>query len=250
MAESLDPRFYERFWEDEQYSLDYAFDSAVRDRFPAIRRVWGHLEPPHRVLDFGCGNGVLTHWMFANGFGREVVGVDVSRTAIDFAQRTFQGPGLSFAVLDDLDRLDDLGTFDVAVASHVLEHVPDPDRVLQRLRGVARWVLAEVPLEDCAAVNLRARLSGRPRSDNPVGHIRFWNRDSFSTFVRDQGFVVVRDHRYASAPSSPYTPRPKRLIERVALRLLGLETYGRLLSTHYATLLWPARGRPDDGAAA
>ncbi len=57
MAEASDAGLYERFWQDADYQLAYAFVSAKRDRYPAIRRVWDDLPLPSRMLDYGCGNG-------------------------------------------------------------------------------------------------------------------------------------------------------------------------------------------------
>src|SRR5262249_35101913 len=88
--------FYERFWADAGYTFDFALHAAVHARFPAILKVWGSMLAPQRVLDFGCGNGVLTYWMHCNGFGKDIVGVDISATAIAFAARHLARPGLTF----------------------------------------------------------------------------------------------------------------------------------------------------------
>jgi SAM-dependent methyltransferase len=83
------PDFYERYWEDADHHFEYNFEAATRHRFPSICRVWGSLRSPGRVLDWGCGNGVLTYWMYENGFGSEVLGVDVSQTAVAYANERF-----------------------------------------------------------------------------------------------------------------------------------------------------------------
>src|SRR5258707_833870 len=61
------PEFYEQYWEDADHHFEYNFEAAVQHRFPSICRVWGSLRAPGRVLDWGCGNGVLTYWMYENG---------------------------------------------------------------------------------------------------------------------------------------------------------------------------------------
>src|SRR6266550_1906724 len=90
--------FYENFWVDADYQLAYAYDSAVRDRYPAIRKVWGEMRLPQRVLDYGCGNGVLTSWMHQNGFGTDNAGLDISQTGVQFAKSKFNQDGLHFYV--------------------------------------------------------------------------------------------------------------------------------------------------------
>jgi len=228
--------FYERFWEDADYQLSYAFHAAVHGRFPAIQKVWGAMMSPQRVLDFGCGNGVLTYWMHCHGFGKEIVGIDVSTTAIEFATRQFGRSGLTFRTFSADVGFAGLGTFDVVVASHVLEHLERPERVLAEVSTLAEWLVLEVPLEDCWAGRLASLLGTKRHTDNPVGHVNFWTRAGFRAFIESAGLVVVRDFQYAAAPFTPYQPRIKQLVERAALGVLGLQLYGRLLATHHTLL--------------
>ncbi len=236
MAEPNDAGFYERFWHDADYQLAYAFDIAVRDRYPAIRRVWDDLQSPSRVLDYGCGNGVLSYWMHCNGFGREVIGLDISHTGIEFAKRSFDREGLDFRVLEADRSIPNLGRFDAVVASHVLEHIETPGEVIERLGPIAEWFILEVPLEDCLAQNVLTKLRRRDRRDNPVDHVQFWNRKSFRRFIQSCGFLIIRDYLYTSAPYSPYTHPIKRLIERGALATLGTKVYAYFMASHYIVL--------------
>lgn len=249
MAEKVSGEgFYERFWSDARYQFEYACDSAVRDRFPAIQQVYGTLRKPATVLDFGCGNGVLTHWMHANGFSESVTGVDVSRTAIENARKQFAAPGLSFETYDPEQSLEGLGRFDVIVASHVLEHITDARRVVRELSRMARWLVLEVPLEDCLVQTALWKLRGRPRTDNPLGHVQFWTRKSFHHFLESEDLSVVRSYHYASAPFSPFSSPWKRILERGLLTAAGVALYGRLMATHYAVLAcrnpWAAGAGP------
>lgn len=247
--------FYEQFWADADYQLLFAYYSAVQDRFPAIQAVWRQMLPPGRLLDYGCGNGVLTFWMFCNGFGVESLGIDISHTAIDFAQCRFSRPGLSFRTFDPDQPLDGLGRFDVVVSSHVLEHIPDPRRALAQLLPLSDWFLIEVPLERCLVQDAAAALLGKERKENSLGHLHFWTRKSFRKLLKSCGLLVVRDFQYASAPFSLFNSLPKRFAERLALSLLGTQLYGYLMATHYIVLayrhpLWRERigaTTPDSG---
>lgn len=230
--------FYEQFWADSNYQLKYAFDSAVRDRFPAIQKVWGELRPPNRLLDYGCGNGVLTYWMHSNGFGRDCLGIDVSSTGIENARKQFAKNGIEFRVFDPNKPFDNLGKFDVVVSSHVLEHVPDPHEALVRILPLSDWFLIEIPLEDCFVQNTVALIRQRERKDNTLGHINFWTKSKFRHLLESCGLLVVRDFQYASAPFSPYSNPLKRWMERLALAALGTKLYGRMMATHYIVLAY------------
>jgi len=81
-----------------------------------------------RVLDSGCGTG--ENALFLAGKGHEVVGIDLSRTAIAKARRKAaeRGVGARFIVLDAL-RLGDLGTkFDTVIDSGLFHVFTDEQR--------------------------------------------------------------------------------------------------------------------------
>ena len=227
--------FYEHFWADSLYQQAYAFDSAVRDRYPAIKAVWGDMRQAGKVLDYGCGNGVLTYWLWSNGFGKEVMGVDVSQTGVNNAKKSFAREGLTFATIDALSGFA-AHSFDVVVSSHVLEHIDQPKVALSGIAEKAEWLVLEVPLEKCIWPDLVARLKGKSRNENPLGHVNFWNKATFNQFLKNSGLLVIRDYHYVSAPYSPFNHWVKRVLELVFLKLIGLHIYSKLMATHYIVL--------------
>jgi len=230
-----DKEFYEKFWEDYEYKESYAFHVAIQDRYPAIKKVWGDLLRPKKVLDFGCGNGVLSYWLKSNGFGEEIVGVDISTTGIDQAIKMFGRDGLTFEPLDYIDRMNK-NSVDVVVSSHVFEHIENAEDALMSIRDKAEWFVIEVPLENCLFQNMNYLLRGKKRKENPLGHVNFWTKDSFNSFIENSGLSVINSYQYASAPFSKYNHWVKRIIERLALRLLGIRLYGKIMASHYIVL--------------
>jgi SAM-dependent methyltransferase len=88
-----------------------------------------------RVLDAGCGTGYGSK-ILARG-GGEVVGVDIDSTALD-AARDSGGESVTFEVADARALPFADGEFDVAVCFEVIEHVKDPESILDELRRVIR----------------------------------------------------------------------------------------------------------------
>lgn len=78
----------------------------------------------HRVLDVGCGSGVISDYL--GSFGATVLGVDGSERAIDYATETFSAPNVSFElgqVDANFDSRDDLdGIYCLEVIEHIHEH--------------------------------------------------------------------------------------------------------------------------------
>jgi len=75
-----------------------------------------------RVLDVGCGTGLLAYEIAKRG-AAEVVGIDFSKTAITEAEILYRAANLSFLKQDVKDHR---GTYDVIISLGTLEHMDDP----------------------------------------------------------------------------------------------------------------------------
>jgi 2-polyprenyl-3-methyl-5-hydroxy-6-metoxy-1,4-benzoquinol methylase len=141
--------------------------------------------PPGRVLDLGCGRGLLGAALRERG--HQVVGVDV-RDSPEAKER------LDHFVVGDLEHgipasVHEHGPYDVIVAADVLEHVRDPARLLVELRDVVApggVVLASVPNIGHWYPRVRV-VSGRfdydARGILDRDHVRFFTRRSFARLV-------------------------------------------------------------------
>lgn len=77
------------------------------------------------ILDVGCGSGYQTFVFSFHTKGR-VVGVDYSKTAIDFA-KNYQNSNLTFVHLNAL-KIDLLEKFDLITCQDILEHLDKKDQ--------------------------------------------------------------------------------------------------------------------------
>jgi ubiquinone/menaquinone biosynthesis C-methylase UbiE len=93
------------------------------------------------ALDVGCGPGIdVAEMARLMPDGAHVSGVDISETMIDEARRRTAslGPQVSLRTGDAADLPYSDQAFDVCRAATVLQHVPDPARVIQEMARVTK----------------------------------------------------------------------------------------------------------------
>ncbi|MDD2335218.1 MAG: methyltransferase domain-containing protein [Geobacteraceae bacterium] len=123
--------------------MTHEFDGNKYAKASAHQKEWGasiiadlSLKGTERVLDLGCGDGVLTS-LFAdllpNG---EVVGIDASQGMIAVALEK-ERKNLRF-ILHDIDNLDFSDEFDIVFSNAALHWVKDHHKLLQNVRQALR----------------------------------------------------------------------------------------------------------------
>lgn len=92
-----------------------------------------------RVLDIGCGGGLLAEGMARRG--ARVTGIDLSPGALEVARLHAQEGSVSVdyrqVTAEELAETD-RGTFDLVTCLEMLEHVPDPALVIKAIAGLVR----------------------------------------------------------------------------------------------------------------
>jgi len=89
------------------------------------------------------------------------------------------------------------GTYDYAVISEVLEHLPNPEQLMFKLKGkVNKYIIITVPNTGFIGERLRLLFGRFPKQwvIHPSEHIRFWTVADFIYWCDQLGFKVESYH--------------------------------------------------------
>lgn len=115
--------------EKVQYEYDRIADRKRVDFIAAVLQ--GSLPANARILDVGCGNGVISRHLGRLGF--QVLGIDVSDKTIEKARAVTSLPNVTFQTKSAEELVASGQRYDAVICSEVLEHLTDPGALLKVL---------------------------------------------------------------------------------------------------------------------
>ena len=175
---------------------------------PALTRV----RPGGRVLDVGCGTGIMLHWLTRRG-GVVPVGVDASESQMHVLKRHL--PGVEAYCADGLSFMRErAGSFDAIICTDVLEHIPEP--ALLDWVEAARDALVPGGVFLCRVPN-GANLTSPHARYIDMTHERCFTSKSLLQLLEVGGFS---DCRIVPIRSAHFTGRARLLVERVLHRVV------------------------------
>jgi 2-polyprenyl-3-methyl-5-hydroxy-6-metoxy-1,4-benzoquinol methylase len=184
MSLSVDQKLidnYAHYYDQEDGVLEWRRLGAL-DKSANIIRLCARLEH-NRTLDIGCGEGAVLERLAALGFGSQFTGLEISESGVRMVQEK-NIRGVEARLFDGYELPFQHRSFDLAVLSHVLEHVEYPRRLIREAARVAQNVFIEVPLEN----------TWRSPSDfvfDRVGHINFYDVKSIRRLVQSCGMRIT-----------------------------------------------------------
>jgi SAM-dependent methyltransferase len=192
---------------------------------------------PGTLAEIGCGDGALLAELAA--FAPVLDGFELSAPAADIARA--RGVARRVEVFDGADVPAEDGAYDLAVLSHVLEHVPEPMTLLREAARVAPAVIVEVPLEDNRSAAREAKRAEAAR----IGHIQFFDRAAVRALLRVAGLTVAAElsdplpyahHAFFAATRGERATAALKAGVRHAAWRVAPRAAERLFTVHYAAL--------------
>lgn len=199
-----------------------------------------------KVLDYGCGGGrdlsILKSFHIS-----PVVGYNILERDFDLTRKYMQN---DIILVNNKEDLEKHAPFDAIRCNQVLEHVYDPNSVVEHIKSLLKTdgiVFFSAPY-----VNEKLMIKYKKLVENNIrvkmlhpGHLQIWNKDSFpfSKFIESHGFRIIplpKDIRIHDVTSSNgflrYGEGLTRHIIKLLLELILLKTNFRkhLLNDFYA----------------
>lgn len=143
------------------------------------------------VLEAGCGEGHVSNFLYKNKKGVQFDAFDVSEKVIRQAQKDYPHIHFRTGSIYDIDCEDN--TYDLVVASEVLEHLEEPQKALEELFRVSKkYVFISVPNEPIWRILNMLRGKYWRNLGNTPGHVNHWGKHTFMEQFVSGGGVAAR----------------------------------------------------------
>src|SRR3989338_3715246 len=133
------------------------------------------------ALDVGCGEGFTLNKLSENKIGKRLEGVDFQKNTVEIGKKLHPELALKQGNIYKLEYKNN--SFDLVMATEVLEHLEDPEMALKELVRVSKkYLLLSVPNEPFFMIANFLRGKNLSRWGNDIEHINHWTSKSFQKF--------------------------------------------------------------------
>ena len=181
---AFDMDSYDDYWRHRGWEINKSLkvrEEIILDLIPARSR----------VLDIGCGNSLLPVALKEKGASVDVA--DLSPLVLE----GYKEKGINGVVLD-LEKINDkllVEKYDYIILSEVLEHIKNPEQVLNKLSPFTKNFMITVPNSAAYMFRYGLMFKGRFFTQwvyHPAEHIRFWSHIDFLDWLAAQNLEVEK----------------------------------------------------------
>lgn len=158
------------------------------------------LKKDQEILDIGCGNGALS--FFAAKQGCKVLGVDISKKAILGCRLNARRLGLNNIRFKSksFDQLTvkEIGKFDLAICSEVLEHLPEDFQVLRKIYSLLQpggTLFLSTPSVNSPIHIMRMIFFKKDSFDEEVGHLRRYDIGQLVSILKKANYKIMEVYK-------------------------------------------------------
>lgn len=146
---------------------------------------------PKTIVDIGCGAGYLTNLIFNKYRPIKMVGIDISKEAIDIA-REISPKNIDYRSMNLMD-FEIKEKFELGYLADLLEHIEDDKEILKKLLSFCKTLIIRVPLEHNFYNDFLKfiHISDEYKSfEKRYGHIHHYNLSDLNTLFSKCGIKV------------------------------------------------------------
>lgn len=136
------------------------------------------------IVDFGTGPANILKDISQKLKIKKSYGIDISSSMVKLAKKNF--PKGNYFVMKNLSHFNK--KVDAVLFIDVLEHVPEPDKLLNEARKISQFIIIKVPLEKTF---IKKFIHLKKNKIHPEGHINFWSKRAFINFLKKSDFEIL-----------------------------------------------------------
>jgi ubiquinone/menaquinone biosynthesis C-methylase UbiE len=137
-----------------------------------------------KILDCGCGEGIVLDHLNQNIPNLRLSGFDIDKESLKLASQLVPSAQLNTASIYTIPYSSN--SFPLLICSEVLEHLENPQQALKELQRVsAKYVIISVPHEPFFRIANMARFKYLPRFGNTPGHLNHWTIRGFKKLMEE-----------------------------------------------------------------
>jgi len=145
------------------------------------------------IYEAGCGEGYISQHVYNlnlhKGKTVDIFASDLSEKVINQAKIEF--PYIHFNANSIYDLGEENNSFDLVIASEVLEHLEKPEKALEEIFRISRnYVLISVPNEPIWCIANFVRGKYIKSFGNTPGHIKHWSKNGIIKLAKEFGDVL------------------------------------------------------------
>lgn len=182
-----------------------------------------------KILEVGCGAGVLLKEVYRITGCKNLYGVDISEVAIRKAVAILPFGKFQVKSIGDLDY--PANFFDLLILCDILEHIPNVEKIMPAITRCAKYILLKIPIENAIASRIMYKIRRLTQNleTHPSGHLYTWNSQQALQLIRSVDNIRIVSFKFEPFPYELSTH--KMLIKQIFVK--GIQCLEKLLASHY-----------------
>ena len=140
--------------------------------------------PHDSILEIGAGEGSILQRLSELEFGKETYAIEISSSGVEAISNKHIPHLVEAAVFDGYNIPYAKNKFDLAILSHVVEHVEHPRLLIYEASRIAKYLYVEVPLDQTLRLPTRVVFE-------KTGHINYYCPKTIKMLLQSCGLEVI-----------------------------------------------------------